>query len=234
MASDNKDGSSSTSDVVVLHRQNWEQIKGGLENFRAHLEDAEALSNRARRKRVELEDRGRSLVEVDRLACIMALEGALALAMNLFPGQGWPLGRIYDVLYGIHFGLEPDPLLQISREKKRPPQGGAVQRLKGAAAAALELYRRSGQNLKPASEKIARQVNLRDLESIGYKASPYQSIKGRTVMDWRSEIRQAGPRSVAAGHYNKLLNDFREYRDDEAAEAADFILSNLMIPKKSG
>jgi hypothetical protein len=238
MATDSEDDPPVETEVAVLPRETWERVKGSLENFEAFLEYAEALSNRARQERDDVEESGRSLTDVDRLASIKALEGTLSLAYALFPGQGAlmrPLFRIYDALVGVNLGLEPDPILRADRGKKRPPHGAAVQRLKGEAAAALELYRKSGQNLKPASEIVARKVNVRDLEAIGYKASPHQDIKGRTIMDWRSEINQAGAQSIAARRYDFLLEWSREYGDDEAAGVADFILAELLTaPKKTG
>ncbi len=231
MTSDNKDDSVG---AVELTPEMWERVKGNLMKFEAALEDAAGLSSRSRQRLDEVWESGRSLEHVDRLSIIKALIGTIALIDDLFPGQSTlkrPLIRICDALGGVDLGLETDPILQGDKEKKRPPQGIQVQRLKGEAAAALELYRRSGQRLKPAADVVAEKIQKRDLTAIGYRVTPYKKIKGRPVMEWRSEINQAGSQSIAADRYNVILN-YLECSSDEAASAAEYVLATLLTPPK--
>ncbi len=238
MAANSKDDSPVETEVAVLPRETWEHVKGSLETFEAFLENAELLSNKSRQRRDEVEESGRSLAAVDRLASIKALEGTLFLVDALFPGQSAlkrPLIRLYDALVGVHAGLATDPLIQVDRRRGRAPRGAAVQRLKGEAAAALALYKKSGQNFGPASEVIAHHIKARDLAAIGYTVTPHQDIKGRTIRDWRSEVIKSRARSIAARRYNTVLNYFKECGTDEAESAAEFVLTKLLTaPKKNG
>ena len=231
MAADNEDDNPAEIEVAVLPRET-------LETFEAFLENAELLSHISRQRRGEVEESGRSLAAVDRLASIKALEGTLFLVDALFPGQSAlkrPLIRLYDALVGVHAGLATDPLIQVDRPQQRPPHGAAVQRLKGEGAAALALYYRSGQTLKNASEVVARRIKARDLEAIGYRVTPGKDIKGRTIMDWRSEVIQPKARSVAAQRYNTILDYFKECGTNEAASAAEYVLAKLLTaPEKNG
>ncbi len=209
MAADNEDDNPVEIEIAALPRETWERAKDSLETFEAFLENAELLSSISRQRRDEVEESGRSLAAVDRLASIKALEGTLFLVDALFPGQSAlkrPLIQLYDALVGVHAGLATDPLIQVDRPPQRPPHGAAVQRLKGEAAAALALYYKSGQTLENASEVVARHIKARDLEAIGYRATPHKDIRGRTIMDWRSEVIQPKARSVAAQRYNTILD----------------------------
>ena len=224
MAADNEDDNPAEIEVAVLPRET-------LETFKAFLENAELLSHISRQHRDEVEESGRSLAAVDRLASIKALEGTLFLIDALFPRQSTlkrPLIRLYDALVGVHAGLATDPLIQVDRPQQRPPHGAAVQRLKGEAAAALTLYYKSGQTLEYASEVVARHIKARDLAAIGYRATPHKDIRGRTIMDWRSEVTQPKARSIAAQRYNTILDCFKECGINEAASTAEYVLAKLL------
>ena len=235
MTSDNKDDSVG---AVELTPEMWERVKGSLMKFEAALEDAAGQSSESRRYGKEVWESGRSLEHVDRLSIIKALVGTIALIDDLFPGQSflkWPLIRICNAVGSADLGLETDPIFQVDKENKRPPQGIGVQRLKGEAAAALELFSRSGQNLEPASEFVARQIRMRDLTAIGYRVSPSKEIKGRTVMDWRFEFKDSTERSIEVDRYNEILDWFQERSNEKAAKAAEFVLTIMLTPpKKSG
>ena len=235
MTSDNKDDSVGAVEVTP---EMWERVKGILMKFEAALEDAAGLPSRSRQRDVEVWESGRSLEHVDRLSIIKALIGTIALIDDLFPGQGalrWPLIRICNALGSVDLCLETDPLLQADRKQKRPPQGLAVQRLKGEAAAALELFHRSGQNLKPAADEVVRKIQTRDLTAIGYKVPTHQEINGRTVMDWRFELKNSTARSIEVERYNEILEFFQGLGGDEATRAAENVLTIMLTaPKKSG
>lgn len=231
MAIDNEDDNPGDIEVALIPRET-------LEIFEAFLENAELLSSVSRQRHDEVEESGRTLAAVDRLASIKALEGTLFLIDALFPRQSAlkrPLIRIYDALVGVHAGLATDPLIQVDRPQQRPPHGAATQRLKGEAAAALTLYCRSGQTLEIASETVARHIKARDLSAIGYRLTPHKDIKGRTIMDWRSEVNQPRAQSVAAQRYNTVLDYFKKCGANEAASAAEYVLAKLLTaPKKIG
>ena len=107
--------------------------------------------------------------------------------------------------------------------------------MKGEAAAALALFYKSGQTLETASEVVARRIRARDLAAIGYRATPHKDIKGRTIMDWRSEVTQPNAQPIAVQRYNAVLDYFKECGPEEAASAAEYVLANLLTaPKRIG
>ena len=238
MATDNEDDSPTEVEVAVLPRETWEHVKRSLEKFEAFLENAKLLSSAAHQDHDELLEGGRSLEEVDRQAILRALEGTLLLVDDLFPGQSVlkrPLIRVYDAIFGVHYGLATDPVLQVERPQQRPSHGASVQRLKGEAAAALSLYYKAGQKLNPASKIVASKVKMRDVASIGYRMSPDQDITGRTIREWRSEVTKPKAQSIAVERYNMVLYYFKACGADEAAGEAEFVLAELLTPpKKTG